>query len=178
MQPLLDTAINQDTAVNAQMQILQSRSILGRVVDRLKLDIIVKPVYLPGIGAGMARRSTDLAQPLFGLSKYAWGGEVIKVDSLDVPRQSIGKIFTLVAADKGAYQLLDHDETMVLWGMVGQPAVGKGVSLFVSQLKARPGTHFTLARISQPDAIGNLEEQFQVKERKGSGVVDATLTGP
>jgi tyrosine-protein kinase Etk/Wzc len=179
LQPLLNGNFDQNTATNAQLQILKSRSILGRVVDKLKLNIISSPVYLPYIGAGMARRHTgpDLAQPLFGLTQYAWGGEVIRVDSLEVPQQWLGEGFTLLAGDKGHYQLLDAKQNPVLRGKVGEPAAGKGVSLFVSQLKAHPGARFSVARISRQDAIGNLQGDFDVKERKGSGVVDATLTG-
>jgi tyrosine-protein kinase Etk/Wzc len=179
LQPLLNSNFDQYTAINAQLQILKSRMILGRVVDKLKLDIVAQPVYLPYIGSGMARRHAgpDLAQPLFGLGQYAWGGEIIRVDSLEVPGAWLGKTFTLVAGDKGRYQLLDAEQAPVLQGTVGEPATGKGISLFVSQLKARPGTRFTLARISQKDAIGSLQGEFDVKERKDSGVVDATLTG-
>lgn len=179
LQPLLNPSLDVNNAVNAQLQILRSRSILGRVVDKLKLDIIVSPTYMPYIGAGMARRhsGTDLAQPLFGLTKYAWGGEVIRVDSLDVPRQFIGETFTLVAGDKGRYQLRDDNEVPVVQGKVGEQAVGSGLSVFISQLKARPGARFNLTRISRQDAISNLQDQFEVKERKDSGVVDATLTG-
>jgi len=180
LQSVIPPAMDSSFAINTQIQILESRMILGRVVDKLKLDIVASPVYLPYIGAGLARRhaGTELAQPLFGLTKYAWGGEGIKVESLDVSGAQLGQLFTLVAGENGRYQLLGPDKTPVLQGRVGEQAQGKGVSLFVSQLKARPGTDFSLSHISQNDAIGSLQGQLDVQQRKSSAVLDATLTGP
>ncbi len=172
--------LDNDTVINTQIQIIQSRMILGRVVDKLKLDIVASPVYLPLIGAGQARRHAgpDLAKPLFGLTQYAWGGEAIKVESFDVPSALLGQSFTLVAGDQGRYQLLDPDQTLVLQGKVGEQAQGKGISLFVSQLKARAGTQFHLSRTTQDDAIDTLQGELDIKQRKGSEILDATLAGP
>jgi uncharacterized protein involved in exopolysaccharide biosynthesis len=52
LQPLLNPMQNNSTAINSQIEILKSRMILGRVVDKLKLDIVVAPNYLPLIGKG------------------------------------------------------------------------------------------------------------------------------
>ena len=41
----------------AEIEILRSRSILGAVVDNLKLDISAEPEYMPYIGAALARRA-------------------------------------------------------------------------------------------------------------------------
>jgi tyrosine-protein kinase Etk/Wzc len=144
------------------------------------LNIVATPAYLPLIGKAKARRyaGLDLAEPLFGSSKYAWGGEQIKVETLGVPQALIGKPLTLVAGQNGAYQLLDEDENKLLDGKVGLPAANGAVTLFVSQLKARPGTHFVLVKVQQEDAISNLRASYTVKERaKQSGVLETTLEG-
>src|SRR5210317_646174 len=44
-----------DTSVNAEIEILRSRLVLGDVVDNLKLDIVAEPTYLPVFGAALAR---------------------------------------------------------------------------------------------------------------------------
>ena len=41
------TMMDDYTPVNAEIQILRSRSVLGTVVDNLKLDIIAEPEYFP-----------------------------------------------------------------------------------------------------------------------------------
>jgi hypothetical protein len=84
LQPLL----GDDTTVSAEVEILGSRMVLGRVVEKLKLDIIATPKTFPLIGGelSLAAMGEEPNTPLLGLSSYAWGGEVIQVDSLDVPR--------------------------------------------------------------------------------------------
>lgn len=174
LQPLLGDS----TSVAAQLEILQSRMILGRVVDKLKLDIVAVPGYFPVIGKAKARRyaGTDLADPLFGLSSYAWGGEQIKVETLEVPRVLTNKQLTLVAGKTGNYQVFDEDDNKLLEGQVGQPAASRDMKLFVSQLTARPGTRFQLVKLLQQDAIDALQQQYTVKERaKQSGIIEVTL---
>ncbi|MDP1905138.1 MAG: polysaccharide biosynthesis tyrosine autokinase [Pseudomonadota bacterium] len=176
LQPLLGDS----TSVAAQQEILNSRMILGRVVDKIKLDIVAKPVYMPIFGKAKARRhaALDLAEPLFGMSKYAWGGEEIKVESLEVPQVLIGEVLTLIAGKAGRYELFDEDDNKLLEGQVGQPVAAREIKLFVSRLNARPGTHFTLTKLPPQDAITALRENFSVKERaKLSGVLETTLQG-
>ena len=176
LQPLLGESVS----VEAQQEILNSRMILGRVVDQLKLDIQATPDYVPVIGKAIARRHADtsLAEPLFGMTDYAWGGEQIKVESLEVPKGLLGEPMRLVAGKNGSYQLFNEEGEKLLDGVVGQPVAAKDITLFISQLSARPGTRFKLTRVLDQDAIRNLRESFSVKERaKQSGVLEATLQG-
>ncbi len=72
---------------DTEIEVLQSRKLLGSVVDALNLDVSATPVYFPVIGRAWARRhggATPAAAP-WGLSRYAWGGESIHVSRFDVP---------------------------------------------------------------------------------------------
>ncbi|MEG7524584.1 MAG: Wzz/FepE/Etk N-terminal domain-containing protein [Chromatiales bacterium] len=64
--------------VNAELEFLNSRRVLGRAVDNLRLDVKATPLYFPLVGKFLARRfqggEEDLAEPLFGLDGYSWGG--------------------------------------------------------------------------------------------------------
>lgn len=176
LQPLMGESVS----ISAQLEILNSRMILGRVVDQLKLEIQAAPHYLPVFGRAIARRQAEdvLAAPLFGLSKYAWGGEKIRVETLDVPKDLLDENLTLIAGKNGAYQVFDEDDAPLLSGQVGQPASAKGITMFVSQLVARPGTEFRLTKLTEQETIENLRENYQVKERaKSSGILEATLNG-
>ena len=176
LQPLLDDA----TSVSAELEILQSRMILGRVVDRLQLNIVAEPHYFPVVGESIARRygGVQPAAPLFDLARYAWGGEQIHLARFDVPSALEGVRMTLVAGDGGAWALTDEADHQLLAGTVGQPAAHDGIEVFVSQLNARPGTEFVLVRNSRDAAINALRAAFSVRERaKNSGVIEVTLTG-
>ena len=168
------------TATAGQIEILNSRMVLGPVVDKLKLDIVAVPGYFPIIGKAIARRytGTDLAAPMLGFSGFAWGGERIKVETLEVPKSLIDKPLTLVAGKGGGYQIFDQDDNKLLDGQVGQAAATRGIKCFISQLSARPGTHFNLVKQLEQDAIDDLQNRggYLVKERgKQSGIIEVTL---
>jgi len=176
LQPLL----GDDTTVSAELEILSSRMVLGRVVEKLKLDIVAAPKTFPLIGGAIARRhdGAEPADAFLGLSRYAWGGEAIQVDSLDVPRAYQDEPLLLIAGENGTFTILDADDQKVLEGMVGTRATDKGFSAFVAQIKARPGTRFRLAKRSMESSIDDLRKQYAVKERgKKSGVLELSLLG-
>ncbi len=177
LQPLMDD----NTTVSAEQEILASRMVLGRVISRLKLDIEVQPNTFPIIGSAIARRyqGSEPNSPLFGLSSYAWGGETLQVDALDVPRNVEDKPLTFIAGERGTFELFDDDGELLLKGSVGARSTEGKFSVFISQMVARPGTGFTLVRRSTESAVEILRKNFTVKERgKKSGVLEVTLTGP
>ena len=177
LQPLMGDS----TTVSAEQEILTSRMVLGRVINRLKLDIEVQPKTFPIIGSALARRykGEEPSSPLLGLSSYAWGGETLQVDALDVPRSTEDKPLILTAGESGSFELFDEDGESVVKGAVGTRATAGKFSIFVSNMVARPGTRFVLVRRSMESAVDLLRKNFTVKERgKKSGILEASLTGP
>ena len=177
----VEAVLGENSSVTAELEILRSRMILGRVVERLRLDIRATPDYFPIFGRALARRynGDQPAAPLLGLGSYAWGGERITVQTLEVPSYLVGLPLTLIAGDNGGFTLYDDQDQPLLDGSVGQPASsadGK-TTLFVAELVARPGTHFDLARISQIQAIAALREDLEVRERaRQSNVIEAAYS--
>lgn len=169
-----------------EVEILRSRSVLGKVVADLELATKVSPEYFPLIGEALARRHDNrerLASPWWGFARYAWGGETIKVTNLRVPDRYLGKELTLLAQEAGRYRLLSPEEEILAEGRVGtslEVDVGEGapVVLLVTELVARPGTHFTLTKRSQLSAIDQLENAITVMERtKDTDIIAVELKG-
>jgi tyrosine-protein kinase Etk/Wzc len=176
LQPLLDDS----TTVAAELEILTSRMVFGRTVDKLKLDIEIRPNYFPIIGSPIARRhkGSEVRSALFGLSSYAWGGEVLHVDTLEVPRYFLDRQLLFVVGEKNGFEVLDDVGHVLLKGNVGSRVQDQQFSIFVSRMTARPGTNFVLVRRSAESAIDQLRSSFIVKERgKKSGILDVSLTG-
>lgn len=177
----VEAVLGDSTSVAAELEILRSRMILGRVVDRLNLTVRAQPQHLPVFGRALARRHAGVepAAPLFGLSGYGWGGERIVVQTLEVAPYLMGEPLTLVAQGDGAYSVLDEAGTVMVSGRVGEPASAEHVSLFVAELVARPDTRFILSRVSQTAAIAALRENLEVRERaRQSNVIEAAFSGP
>jgi tyrosine-protein kinase Etk/Wzc len=171
----------------AQMEILRSRSLIGAVVDQLKLDIVATPRRFPVIGRAIARHHSGPdpapAPARLGLAAYGWGGERIRVERLDVPPALLNKPFTLVAGDGGSYELRDAEGRHVATGQVGKAAQGtiggNRVELYVSDLVARPGTEFTLVRRNHLRVIEQLQGELGITERgRHTGVLVVALDDP
>ncbi len=198
----------ESTPAETEIAILRSRYVVGQTVDKLGLTIQAKPDYLPVIGPLMARRydGSQPAAPLLWFddwfNDYAWGGEQINVTRLNVPDDWIGKPLTLVAGAGETYTLYGPKGQKLLTGQAGKPAHttspvlppamsgsgagGEGieaessnVSLFVSQLKARPNTHFTLAKASRAGVVAHLRGRLSISETGvGTNILNMSLEWP
>lgn len=168
------------TAVT-EIELLKSRSVIGEAVDILKLDVIAEPKLFPFIGSRSFRKFApmndgDLAEPSFGASSYAWGGETIDVFRFDVPKSAIGVEFTLVALDNNGVALLNDDGEQILKGKVGQELTNSKFSLTVRTLHARPGTEFTITRQDRLNTILDLQAAIGASEKgKDSGIINLSL---
>lgn len=180
-----------ENPVSAQLGILKSRLVLGKVVDNLRLTINARPVYFPVIGSAIARHhnpAAGLAEPWFGLQQYAWGGEAIRVKTFEIPSAYVDRPFILEADTERRYRLwgpatLSGDVPLILEGEVGRPAQaelgGEPLTLFISELRARPGTRFGLQQTNRFRAIEGLGAALQVTEEgKQSGLIRVQLQLP
>ncbi|MBL3528813.1 MAG: polysaccharide biosynthesis tyrosine autokinase [gamma proteobacterium endosymbiont of Lamellibrachia anaximandri] len=172
--------------VNAEIEFLNSRRVLGRTVDNLRLDVKATPLYFPLVGESLARRfqggEGDLAKPLFGLEGYSWGGEWIEVAELNVPANLLDVTLTLVVLDSQRYRLFDPDGELLLEGQVGEipqplPETAE-LRLRVSGLQAHPGSRFNLIRQARLTAIKALKDRFSAKETsRQSEMIRLKLSG-
>lgn len=170
--------------VPAEIAILKSRMVLASVADNLNLHIHVQPQYFPLVGATIARRRAGLAEPApapFGLERYAWGGERLRVTGLDIA-EGRARSFILEATDSG-YTLLAGDGSPVLSGKPGERASSAdgSVSIFVQELVARPKTRFQVSLLPAQVVFGGLAGQLSISEQpRESGIlnVQATAASP
>ncbi|REE20165.1 tyrosine-protein kinase Etk/Wzc [Paraburkholderia sp. BL27I4N3] len=158
----------------AEIQIIQSRSVIAPVIRKFKQDTLVIPKRVPVIGA-MIRQFATPGSPMpapIGLSSYAWGGEEATVGSLTVPARLEDQSLKLTALADGRYRLADQNGRTLLVGTPGVPSQANGVALTMDRLVARPGTEFTLVRLSEAKAIERFQHQLKVSESgKDTGVV-------
>jgi tyrosine-protein kinase Etk/Wzc len=170
----------------AEVEILKSRMVLGKVVDRMGLDIIAKPIYLPLLGQGFARRHHEegFGGPPFSLSflndrGLAWGGEKIKVTTFDVPDGDLSTSFTLELISEAQYRLLNKRGELLAEGTVGQMlTVEQDADLFrlyVQTLNAPAGTLFELIKQPRGAAIANVQKHLSATpSRSATGMVNLT----
>jgi tyrosine-protein kinase Etk/Wzc len=169
-----------ESPATTEIQLLTSRSVLSEALDNLDLDIQVAPAHFPLFGNYIARHYTpanpgDVAEPWFGLPRYGWGGDGAVIARLDVPEDLIDQPLRLVAGDGGSYTLYDPDGTVLVRGIVGQPAQGGGVAMLVRSLHANPGMRFQVTRLNSLAILAKLRQDISASEQgRDSGVIALT----
>lgn len=179
----------QESSAVTEIEIIRSRMVVGTVVDQLRLDIQVQPKRFPVIGDWVARRySGEEPNPANVFTSYAWGGEVLEVTELRLPRNLIGEALTLKAVETSSNENnqqrfnLKFDGNVLVSGRAGetieqQTPFGQ-IVIRVAELQARPGTEFNVQQQHRLRVINDLQEEVRVSERgRQSGILSATLAG-
>ncbi|HCC5835335.1 tyrosine-protein kinase Wzc [Citrobacter farmeri] len=155
---------NKPPASEAEIQLIQSRLVLGKTVDDLDLDISVTKNTFPLFGAGWER--------LMGRQN-----ESAKVTTFTLPKGMNEQVFTLKVLNDKRYEL-SSDGGFSARGQVGQPLSKDGVTMVVSEIHARPDTEFTVTKFSTLGMINNLQNNLTVTENgKDTGVLSLSFTG-
>ncbi len=170
-----------ESKANTEIELIKSRSVIGKAVDNLKLDISAEPVRLPVIGNWFARNfepatADEVSEARFGLDGYAWGGERIELFRFELPTYLIGRDLELHVGEGGQYRVVDDEDRHLFEGRVGEEVDAGDVRMQVSKLVARPGTSFRLRRDDRFATILDYQQTVNVGERgKDTGIITLTL---
>jgi tyrosine-protein kinase Etk/Wzc len=180
----LNSMFDVKTSALSEMQLVNSRMVVSRATDNLRLYIHAQPKYFPVVGSWLANHNSKLSNPgLFGFGGYAWGAENIDVAVFNVPDALLNQQFVLTVESYGQFRLSQKEENLELKGKVGSPLVfetPKGnIELRIDQLNGKPGAQFLLARSSRLGTIEGIQKSMSVVEQGGkqSGVISVTLQG-
>ena len=164
-----------------EIGIIKSRAVIGKTVDDLRLDIDVTPNTFPLIGGFLSRRyrgdsETSVAPPRFGLNSYAWGGERLEFNRLQLPKDLLGKKLTLIAGEQQRFQLFDENDNLLAEGVAGEGFANDGVEGQISHLSANPGTRFQVVRNPRIVTIQGYQDALDISEQgKESGIIRLAL---
>jgi len=164
-----------------EIGIIKSRAVIGKTVDDLRLDIDVTPNAFPLIGGFLSRRylgdsETSVAPPRFGLTSYAWGGERLEFNRLQLPKDLLGKKLTLIAGEQQRFELFDENDNLLAEGVAGEAFANDGVEGQIAQLAANPGTRFQVVRNPRIVTIQGYQDALDISEQgKESGIIRLAL---
>lgn len=147
----------QQSIVADELEILRSREVLLKALEATGATTTIKVANrFPLIGDWLARRhggdSAELAEPLFNFGNYAWGGEVLELGELSLPRRALGEDFFLEITEAG-FELRDAaGEVLVADSRLGQrlpfTVNGQDAYIAIKHLKGNPGTRFLIKEAS------------------------------
>ena len=180
----LQSMFDVKTSALAEMELLQSRLVVSRAIDNLRLYINAGPKRFPGIGAWLADRNPELSNPgVFGYGGYAWGAEKIRVAIFNVPEPLLNREFVVTAEGKGEFRLTQKEQSLDLKARVGETAIFElptgSIEVRIEILDGKPGTQFTMSRASRLATIEGIQNAMKVEELGGkqSGVIGVALRG-
>jgi tyrosine-protein kinase Etk/Wzc len=129
----------------------------------------------------VARRhaSEEPAPNRMGAEHYAWGGERLEIEQLELGEPAASALFFLEAGDAdGTYVLYDARGDQILEGRAGELERAAEVSILVATLEARPRTRFRLVKHSWLRAIHQLRSRLTISEQGlGTGILELRLRG-
>lgn len=164
MQDIGSALSNKPPASEAEIQLIQSRLVLGKTVDDLNLDIAVTKDTFPIFGAGWDR--------LMGRQN-----ETVNVTTFTLPKAMNEQTFTLNVLNDKSYQLVS-DGGFSARGQVGKVLEHDGVTMLVEAIHASPESQFTVSKFSMLGMINTLQNNLMVTETgKDTGVLSLTFTG-
>ncbi|ALX94357.1 tyrosine protein kinase [Serratia fonticola] len=147
----------------AEIELIRSRMVLGRTIDKLGLEIEVSQNYFPIFGKGLARL----------LKKEP--GEIL-VSQLSVPDSKLEQPLELNVTGESTYSL-EFDDVKVD-GKVGQVVNKDGVEIKVDKIEAPSGTSFTIVKNSKMRVINDLLDRLDISDKgKDTGVLSLSLVG-
>lgn len=179
----LGSAFDTSSKIAGEIEIFQSRSVIGRAVETLFLhtDVTVNN-RIPLIGGllyrVLPRDPNGLVIPPIDWMKVGWGGEDIVFDAFYVPSKYIGMPLYLIVGEGGAWNLFNEDDDLVATGRVGIETLSEDGQwqINIRTLRANPGTEFKLVRYTLPSRIAQIKKRLEVKEsRKQSGLLVANF---
>nr|WP_279389771.1 polysaccharide biosynthesis tyrosine autokinase [Paucimonas lemoignei] len=179
----LPAALDLKTQTSTEVEVIRSRTVLSRVVEATKLDIVVEPKYFPLIGASIARGSKNISNPgILGQGGYVWGAEKIEIATLNLPDSLLGKSFALTVEDNNGFRLVQKELGIELNGQAGQVTRARtdagDIEILVEKLAANPGAEFKVSRIPKAQAVEQLQKSLSISERgRQSNIIAVSLRG-
>ncbi|WP_024953022.1 polysaccharide biosynthesis tyrosine autokinase [Cobetia crustatorum] len=167
----------EESKIEAELGILQSRMVLGQAVDQQQLTLSVTPVRFPIIGEFLSRQG--MTKPSFS-DKSVWADENISVGKLQMDTELNGQALQVRILDEKRYRVVLAERELGV-GEVGVNEIfadGR-VVLRVADIQARPGSSFNLRLSSQLAAINSLRGRLSINlQGKDSGLLQLALQGP
>lgn len=173
------------TEISADIEVMNSRMVLGSVVEELKLQISTRPKMLPVVGVALASLFKDKQlEPIYsavGLESYTVGGETIDVSVLEIPEAYPFSSLIVKSLEEGQYKVLSRTGKVLLEsGAVGEslsiPVDDElSISMQVDAIDAHDGAEFFVGQAPLVQSLASLQSKFDVVERaKKSGILRLT----
>ncbi len=172
----LSELASDDPRSATEIEIIQSRLVLGKVIADLRMDWDARALEAPIIGNAIVRLGLSLPNWQW-LQRYARSHSSIRLDLLEVPPEWVEEKIRLVTNADGEFLARLPD------GLEVSASVGEtlrlpelGFAIRVGELKGHVGGHFVVVQRSEAETIEGLRDSIGVSEKgRQSGILALTL---
>jgi tyrosine-protein kinase Etk/Wzc len=176
-------AFETESGVAAEIEIIKSRFVLGKVVEAKSLQTHAYPKRLP-----LAKYAPALNNYLVNqytrhkdtLQHYNTTDASIQVEQIRMPEELTSVPLTIKITSQQTYGLYDSSNTRLLTGSFGDisfSADGR-IMLFLKVANAHPGAEFGLFVNRAVDEINRLRGRLQITEQgRSTGILSIVLEG-
>ncbi|ANB03167.1 hypothetical protein ECTOBSL9_2751 [Ectothiorhodospira sp. BSL-9] len=176
--------VSESRGIPTEVEIMQSRMVLGRVVRELQLEVVTRPLPAPLLGRPLAAESPLVSMPGLGpwLAPYAGYKASVEVATLEF--EGFWSEQAVIIENLG-------DQRFAVWTADGETRLGEGqvderlilhhedgqLSLRLHELQATPGARFQLRRRSELAAISDLRSRMSAGEQgRQTGLVRLSMS--
>lgn len=171
--------LGQKSPADAEIEILNSRLVLGKVIKDLNLDIQINDSEDTFLHKLVSKDKTKLSYSSKAVN-YQKNQSTLSVLKLDIPQYYFDKKLTLHFVDQNKFHLIYKDQ-IIFNGNTNQPNKSqdnKGIWNVQISSTADFKQDFTITKLSLPSAVKLLQESYSVSEKgKMTGVIGLNLTG-
>ncbi|HDX8710500.1 TPA: polysaccharide biosynthesis tyrosine autokinase [Klebsiella michiganensis] len=147
-----------------EIALIQSRMILGKTVDDLNLQTIIKKAYFPIFGRGFAR--------LLGENEGS-----ISISRLYVRNVGNDSVKLRLKVQDGKHYEIEYNNKKIN-GYIGQLYENDDLSIKIDKMDAKPGSEYNIYYESRLKAISDLQNTLSVADQgKDTGMLTISLTG-
>lgn len=184
---LLSGGVSSGPSVDGELEIIKSRTVVDQAAQSMGLTQTASLKYFPIVGRWYAKKingENALAKPLFGLSKYAWGGEQVNLAQFDVPDSYADQPFQITRETGNSFKLYSPKHEFLGVGQVGQEMSfslneAKPGRLLVTRFIANPGLQVVIVNHSLIGLHAQLLQGLNAQQNgKQSGIINLTFNSP
>ncbi|GAA5000629.1 polysaccharide biosynthesis tyrosine autokinase [Acinetobacter puyangensis] len=175
-----DGSIGGKSLTQAEIEILNSRMILGRVVKDLNLDIHIKDNQDTLLSRLITHEENILKYTSDGVA-YQNKLSSFTINTLEVPAYYLDKTLTLKFIGNNQFTLSNQDKEILLKGRLNQKnTLNSSAGLWTVQIQSKriPQHDFNIVKQALPTAVNSIKNSYSAAERgKTTGVIGLDYQG-
>lgn len=183
----MGAGLENSSGVAEEIEIMRSRSVMSRVVQDLKLNVVVQvDNRMPYLGDWLSRMlpkdENGLVIPPVDFVDYAWGGEKLVIERVSVPNALLGQPLVIEVGESRQWTIFDESSGQPIVSGTGAGSLvtsdGGDFQIVLAALETRPATSFSFVVVPPVSRVGSVSGPLGAEPVRGTNLVRLTFSHP